>query len=401
MGQKKLLRVIVHPDIFDEQLSKNEFDLFLIEKLAQRKIEVLLVENQDLIESYARCYESTLNKGGRQTAEFHLCQCILSQLVISEDKPRNTIQPSNINLPEEIKMAITPLTQIEQNLVMAACQDDNFIVVIPDNHPNCSSESFSNIRAQLSVFLERDIILYASEFVRPIPYLITEGKTDWKHLKAALKWLRKDKKFIGLQITFDSYEDAMGDQKLLEKCKSAQTVSGDDKADILIKVNICIFDRDRKDTVERISDKSNPYEYKKWSANYFSLPLPVPKHRADANENFYLCIEFYYQDKEIKLSDKDGRRLFVSNEFDQDGLIQSEDIKCTNERYKSKTPLIIDTGVERNNGTKSIALSKDDFANNILNANPPFDQMDFSAFEEVFKAVERIIRDITANQLNL
>ena len=46
---------------------------------------------------------------------------------------------------------------------------------------------------------------------------------------------------------------------------------------------------------------------------FFSFTLPLPDKRSDLKG---ISIEFYYTDNEIQRSDKDGRRLYLSNEFD-------------------------------------------------------------------------------------
>lgn len=387
MRQRK--RVIVDPAVLREQVETNDFDSRLLEKLSQS--EILLIEDPDLCKSYEVCYENTQSKKGWQKAELHLCQTILANLIVSEHRPRQKIQISNANISKEIRNLIDPLPPLYQSLIMAACQDSNIIVVILDNLSNYDPTLLLDIRAQLSILLMRDVILHQSEFVKPAPFLITEGKSDWKHLKAALRWLREKKKFIGHQITFHEYSEDMGDQKLLKKCKASEELNDDANHDPLETINVCIFDRDTENIVREVSKTGNEHEYKKWSQKFFSFSIPVPLHRADSDMKFYVCIEFYYQDNEIKLIDKDGRRLFISSEFDQKGSIQGEGVRCTDNRYQSKKPLIIDTGVERISDGRSIALGKDDFANKILNYEPPFDNIDFSPFELVFEVVKTII----------
>lgn len=44
--------------------------------------------------------------------------------------------------------------------------------------------------------------------------IITEGKTDWKHLKHALKCFKCSDRFCDIDIRFLEYEDSFSDSKL-------------------------------------------------------------------------------------------------------------------------------------------------------------------------------------------
>jgi len=58
----------------------------------------------------------------------------------------------------------------------------------------------------------------SSTTVRPL--VVTEGKTDWKHLKNALRKLKAQGQFGNLEIEFREYDDEieMGDTELLKMC---------------------------------------------------------------------------------------------------------------------------------------------------------------------------------------
>lgn len=131
------------------------------------------------------------------------------------------------------------------------------------------------------------------------PLIITEGKTDYQHI-------RKAKEVLNVQdCDLDYYEIVgdWGDSKLkllleqLSKVKQTRKVIG-------------IFDRDVSDIVRDI-EKNNQL-FKDYTNNVYAFCIPVPNGR-EVYSN--VSIEFYYSDNEIKKV-KDGKRLYFDNEVD-------------------------------------------------------------------------------------
>lgn len=98
------------------------------------------------------------------------------------------------------------------------------------------------------------------------------------------------------------------------------------------------------------------------------MSIPVPSFRDSIKE---ISIEFLYTDDDLKRCDDNGRRLYTSDEFSEHGfLITDPSIICQNlERLKNyktnKIPKVVDNKIFSSND-ESKALSKEDFANNIL-----------------------------------
>lgn len=218
----------------------------------------------------------------------------------------------------------------------------------------------------------------------PKHLVITEGKTDWKHLKKALQKINKgqlnDEKFQFLE-----YDDEveMGSSHLLTLCKSLSKVNNNNKV-------IAIFDRDEPNIVKQASGSTGT-DYKSWGNNVYSFVLPVPLHRLETPD---IAIEHYYTDDEIKLEDTDKRRLYMGNEFSsKSGINLHKDKicllknKCVNESIQ-----IIDSSVfVISNEDENIALPKNNFANNIYNDTEPFDKVNHENFIPVFEIINKII----------
>ncbi|MFM7599972.1 MAG: reverse transcriptase domain-containing protein [Pseudanabaena sp.] len=216
----------------------------------------------------------------------------------------------------------------------------------------------------------------------PKAIIWTEGKTDLKHLKSALKWLENNGEKYGFKLDFkeDLDDQRQGSSELLKMCeqfcKERQT-----------QPIIAIFDRDEPDFIRKAHDEARGF--KDWRNGVYSFALPIPKHRQDVSG---ICIELYYQDEEIQRKDNNARRLFLSKEFNDKSGKHYDDLQLnTTNKIKSSQLKIIDDNVfDRNHN--NVALSKDKFADYILNNAENFNDFNFEEFQEVFKVIENILK---------
>lgn len=236
-----------------------------------------------------------------------------------------------------------------------------------------------------------------------VPLIITEGSTDWKHMKAAEMALRQDGRycqlFENLNFKFLEYEPMqtdvetclvvkMGDGELVKICKNMAKIPQPRKY-------IFIADRDRKDIRESLGGKDG--EYKNWGNNVFSFVIPVPKNRESMPND--ICIEHLYSDEEIKTEcEIAGKkcRLFMGNEFDERGYSAANKMICPKANSCGPNSIAILEGSQGEKITPLGApndnrgLSKANFAKKILKREPPFDHFDFSNFVDIFKIVKDI-----------
>ena len=206
--------------------------------------------------------------------------------------------------------------------------------------------------------------------------ILTEGKTDWKHIKNALEYFKENGKYDSLEVEFWENEEDLGDSKLetllinLAKFNNRYKIIG-------------IFDSD-----DKIGKK---YEnIMKFGNNVFGIC--IPKHQKYTNG---ISIEFLYKDEDIKKQDANGRRLYISDEFTLNSrrLKTNCNITTTSNKVEAyhKTGIIkiIDKDVfdlDENN----VALSKSDFASNIINKIEPFNNIDLSGFIPLLNDIEKI-----------
>lgn len=235
------------------------------------------------------------------------------------------------------------------------------------------------------------------------PLIITEGHTDWKHMKAAYENLKDREEckeiFENLDFEFLEYEAGnshgnaglkleMGNKTLTNMCETMAKLKQPRKM-------IFVADCDDDNTNKKMSSKD--CLYKNWGNNVYSFILPVPNNRKN---NPAICIEHLYSDDEIKTEcEVNGvkRRLFIGNEFDELGLANDLGYICLNKNFcgPQKNNIIegrTDERVVLIKGDRSVnyALTKTEFANNVLNKVTPFDKFDFSNFVEIFKIIKEI-----------
>lgn len=211
--------------------------------------------------------------------------------------------------------------------------------------------------------------------------IITEGKTDWKHIENAIKKEKGEE--VLEKYNFLRYEEELGESKLLSLCENYPNIFGNKKI-------ICIFDRDTKLHKKVIEKDVN---FKKWSNGVYSFAIPVPAHRESTPD---ISIEHYYTDEGIKTTDEAGRRLYLGNEFCGNfGLDMKKTMICKEKNKCGEGSIkIIDNAVYSMEETSTnIALSKNDFATKLHEENHHFKAVDCSNFNLIVDIIDDILED--------
>ena len=281
------------------------------------------------------------------------------------------------------------------------------IIELPEGN-KISVEQFSEFENAYQYFSKTE--KYEQEIKAAIaqkkdkPIIITEGATDWKHMKAAYNYLCNNSRYCEwlseLEFDFLEYEPKnsadpscckleMSGSQLKTMCEQYCLVKQPRKM-------IFIADADIKEVRNSLGGRNSLY--RNWGNNVYSFILPVPESRKSTPE---ICIEHYYPDEQIKTElncNGVNRRLYMGCEFDTDGLSLDKKLFCNERNSCGKEKIRIIDGHEKSPRVYSItdenktnvALSKMKFANSVLENKYPFDKMDFSNFVPLFE----IIRDI-------
>lgn len=211
--------------------------------------------------------------------------------------------------------------------------------------------------------------------------VITEGKTDWKHVKLASRELGIDISNIELY----EYEEALGDTNLECALDYYSKLSNSRKI-------IGMFDRDNFSKLKKIGAKLKDNEYISLGNQVYAFSIPL------VNENLYgesISIEHYYDDTNLK-KDYNGRRLFLANEFNDKGLGIIENYLCRasgiNDKCKSSSIIeekVYDISEDRD-CKNSLALSKNAFVDALSNDNDFRNGVSFENFRRIFDIIEKI-----------
>lgn len=274
------------------------------------------------------------------------------------------------------------------------------------------NQLYSQIEESTALINYSSIIPFASEKFRKIfseeygellgsftgenPLIITEGSTDWKHMKKYWELYIKQSCIVdffdyepGNSSKIGMIKQEMGSAALHEMCRAYSKMK-------LGKVFIFIADRDEPKIVKEMSNESSPYKY--WGNGVYSLVLPIPEHRISTPE---ICIEHYYSDVEIKTfyvcADKKERRLFLGNDFDKYGRNIENGLLCVKRSLCGVDSIkVIDGSSDTRvismteNNDINYALSKQEFAarSTIIKNSPTF-----NAFSKLFGIIQEITQD--------
>ena len=261
-------------------------------------------------------------------------------------------------------------------------KDDILILNMPDGIEIQSIEDFSEFTKAYHLFsnVTNDYKTELDKLKETIqssnkPLILTEGKTDWKHLKSAKRSLEN---YNDLDIDFLEYEDnvKMGYDPLSKMIESIKNIPNNRKI-------IAIFDRDEDSILNKYGEE--PFKYLGNNVYAFSIPKV-------SNDLDQISIEYYYSEENLKTPDKQGRRLFFGSEFHKSGNSIDNGYQ-TKEKNKAGKKAIIDSNVFCDTDRaqeNSVALSKNNFAENILNEEEGFQDFDFSNFDKIFNVIRMI-----------
>lgn len=214
--------------------------------------------------------------------------------------------------------------------------------------------------------------------------IITEGKTDWKHLKRA-------KEKLNIQDDFDFYEsmDDMGDTAILNMLKAQAKIKN-------INKRIFIFDNDSEAIIKEVAGENG--NYKTWGNNVYSFVIPKPGIRENEEK---ISIEHYYPDevlkKEVLFENGIIRRIYCGNDFQKTGINIQLNKRCNKKEVCGENTIRVLSGSAQekvydldndDNNSTNYALTKDEFFERAINNNQ-YD-IDMTKFNLIFDIIKEI-----------
>ena len=327
------------------------------------------------------------------------------ELHLHSNLQRNTL-PKLMKLFPKVQFVITthsPLFLLGLEEVYGA---NGFEIHEMPNGDCISAEAFSEFQKAYAFYSETK--KHQAEIKDAInthtakPLVITEGATDWKHMKAAFAKLSQCPENVeayrSLDFDFLEYEPEqstkegalkiqMSNTQLTSMCKHFASIPQPRKL-------IFIADADDATTNKELGSES---VFKAWGNNVYSFSIPVPAHRADTPK---ICIEHYYPDNDIKTQvEINGvqRRIYMGNEFDSIGISVDGQLCCVDRNSCGPDKIRIidgtsDKRVFRIQGDRetNLALPKMEFADRVLGNSPEYSNIDFSSFSLIFDLIKQI-----------
>jgi len=209
--------------------------------------------------------------------------------------------------------------------------------------------------------------------------IYTEGESDPLHLVAALRHFHERGKFPNLRIEVPDDAAAGGDSDLLIHCNGLALTPQPGPC-------VCVFDRDDDTTMRKATDGSDFKGYKNGVA---AALIVAPDWRPGPR----ICIEMLYTDADLQRRDVNGRRLYLSEEFDPEtGQHHTEPVHVP---YRDKKALVREE-VFAFDGGKSVGLGKLAFAKAVHEQQRGFEGVEFEGFRKTLQ----ILQDAAAFAIN-
>lgn len=283
---------------------------------------------------------------------------------------------------------------------------DGYCIYQMPNAEIISSEGFTEFQNAYTYMTHTE--KYQSEIKNAIQnktqktLVVTEGATDWRHLKAALRYFQnQEKKYNDLDIEFLEYNPKNSKREDLPKldmsCSNLVTMCKEFAKVQQPRKIIFVADADDKNTSKQLSATE---VYKAWGNNVYSMILPIPEHRLDTPD---VCIEHYYLDDDLQRAieiNGISRRIYMGREFDEVGLSNDKDYMCLDRNSCGQGKICIIDGqsgkrvFKINDENKvNLALPKMDFAEAIYTKRDEMKNIDFSEFHLVFDIIKQIIEE--------
>ena len=215
------------------------------------------------------------------------------------------------------------------------------------------------------------------------PLIITEGKTDIKHI------LKAKEKLGVTDLDFDVIQDDQqpdGDSNLYKLLEQAAHIENKN-------IIIGIFDRDIKKTVENI--EKNGQQIKDFGNNVYAFCIPLPESRIINGEED-ISIEFLYSDEEIHSTLNNGCSLFFGDEFSAKTGKHKNDktLTLSNQSDRGKHKIVENNGGQAvyNEHEENILAKKDDFANAISADEIKISEESWNNFKPIFDTIRLILQ---------
>ena len=331
-----------------------------------------------------------------QTDNLHIKISNISGIVLIDEIDKNLhIKMQYEILPKLLAMFpniqfITSSHSPFLNMGLADVMKDNSQIVDLDNNGIVCSPVNTDLYREVYSLMISDNNRFAEKYFRlekelskiNKPIVITEGKTDIKHILKA-------KEKLGItDIDFETIEceyQPDGDSNLIVLLEQLGKVARNNKV-------IGIFDRDKEDTIRKI--ERNGQNVKEYGHGVYAFCIPVPTKRQENGQN-KISIEYLYSDDEVKTVLKNGCRLFFGTEFSRHSLFHNtEPLTLATPKGKGEDKILENNGGQAvyDNDDNNHLAKKDEFAEAIKNDKIQISTDSWNNFNPIFDTIRDILK---------
>lgn len=211
--------------------------------------------------------------------------------------------------------------------------------------------------------------------------IYTEGKTDVKYLKLAFEKLDGFDE-IKERVEYYDIEHAKntGDGELEKIFDYLQ--KGNDT-----NIKICMFDKDNSNYIF-------PAPFVQGNNNVYKFNIPTPSHRKETDK---ISVEHCLVDEDLKTYDGNGRRIFLSGEFNGKGVSKDGQYLCKHKMGNNPLEILDGSNTKKvyriaGEDDSNYALSKDDFVQHIIDKSPGFETFSFEGFRPTLELIRKIVQ---------
>ncbi|HEY5815090.1 MAG TPA: reverse transcriptase domain-containing protein [Solirubrobacterales bacterium] len=209
--------------------------------------------------------------------------------------------------------------------------------------------------------------------------LFTEGESDLPHMLAAQRYFHAKGEFTGFRLEDTDKSAKRGDLKLLEHCRGLSLTRQ-------AAPSLCLFDRDNEAVLR---DAVGEGDWKDWGNGVVAVAL-VGRGAGR------LCIEMLHDESTREIQDEDGRRMFLTSEFDErTGHHHTRRYTTPHPRNPRSGKLVPDEVHDFQTGD-SVLLSKRAFAEAVSEGKGEYADLDFEGFRVTFETIRDAVRAAVA-----
>lgn len=212
------------------------------------------------------------------------------------------------------------------------------------------------------------------------PLIVTEGKTDWQHLKMALFRLKQKGEFLDLDVSFHQSDSDMGSGELKKLFDSIVRLQP-------VRPLICMFDRDEERYVKEFAGNDDGCLVRGTVAG---ACLAVPKHRTETPS---ICIEHCYTDVALStaITGTDKRLRFMHEiGFEQDRKTAFLRPTPKGPDIKIFDGCVGNLGYEDGSRKGELAITKNSFLTEIV-LSQEGESFDLEGFRPTFELLRSIV----------